>query len=235
MDSSQLLDIQDELARLRDRGKQMGTYVCNLCIDLAGVTGAGVMLMSGGQHRGVLGTSDRTALTIEDLQFITGEGPCIDACRDRRPVREPDLAEPHTPRWPAFTGPALDAGVRSIFGIPLTSGRECVGVIDLYRDTAEDLSDAQIDDVTSVAALVAETVVRMQSDAPVGTLAPELQMALRYQAVIHQASGMVSAALDITVAEALVRLRAHAYAVDLPLRDLARSIVDRSFDPESMG
>jgi len=47
MDTSQLLDIQEELDRLRVGGEGIGDYVCNLCVDLAEVTGAGVMLISG--------------------------------------------------------------------------------------------------------------------------------------------------------------------------------------------
>ena len=36
--------------------------------------------------------------------------------RDDRPVVEPHLAHPSAPRWPAFSPPALEAGVRGVFG-----------------------------------------------------------------------------------------------------------------------
>jgi hypothetical protein len=39
---------------------------------------------------------------------------------------------------------------------------------------------------------------------------------------------MVSAQLDVSVDQALVRLRAHAFRVGIPLLDISRSVVDRT-------
>ena len=39
---------------------------------------------------------------------------------------------------------------------------------------------------------------------------------------------MVSVQLDISVADALVRLRAHAFATDRPLTEVAREVVART-------
>jgi hypothetical protein len=87
-----------------------------------GVTGAGVMLLAGGIPRGSLGTTGEVSQLIEELQYTLGEGPCVDACRQDQAVAEPDLADPVTCRWPAFTPPALRAGVRAVFGFPLRAG-----------------------------------------------------------------------------------------------------------------
>ena len=67
------------------------------------VTGAGVMLMSGEIPGGSLCTTDEVSQLIEELQYTLGEGPCVDACRQDPVVAEPDLADPVTRRWPAFT------------------------------------------------------------------------------------------------------------------------------------
>ena len=48
-----------------------------------------------------------------------------------------------------------------------------------------------------------------------------------YGAEVHQASGMVSVQLGVGVGEALVRLRAHAYAAEQPLREVAADVVGR--------
>lgn len=42
---------------------------------------------------------------------------------------------------------------------------------------------------------------------------------------MHRATGMVSAQLDASLAEALLRLRAYAYRRDLPLGDVAGDVV----------
>jgi hypothetical protein len=46
-----------------------------------------------------------------------GEGPCLDAYQQDRVVAEPDLADPVTRRWFAFTPSAVKAGVRAVFGL----------------------------------------------------------------------------------------------------------------------
>jgi len=105
--------------------------LCAVFPQIAGVTGAGVMLMSGDVPRGSLCTTDDVSQMIEDLQYTLGEGPCLDAYQQNRVVAEPDLADPVTRRWFAFTPPALNAGVRAVFGFPLR-----VGTVRLGRSTS---------------------------------------------------------------------------------------------------
>lgn len=93
-----------------------------VCAEVTGTTGAGLMLMSGDAPRGSVATTDSVSTLIEDLQFELGEGPCVDAFRQDRPVIEPDLADPAEPRWVAFTPPAVAAGARAVFGFPLQVG-----------------------------------------------------------------------------------------------------------------
>jgi hypothetical protein len=45
--------------------------------------------------------------------------------------------------------------------------------------------------------------------------------------VIHQATGMIAAQLDDTVANALARLRAAAFASGRPIYDIAQGVVER--------
>ena len=56
------------------------------CVDLFGVDGSGVMLADeGGDLRYALAT-DPTSKELEDAQLATGEGPCVDAHQENRPV-----------------------------------------------------------------------------------------------------------------------------------------------------
>src|ERR1700735_5322562 len=108
--------------------------LCGACPDIVGVSGAGVMLMSGDIPRGSLCTTDRVSHLIEDLQYTLGEGPCMDAYLQDEVVIEPDLHVPVVRRWPAFSPPALQAGVRAVFGFPLRGGTVRLGALNLYRD-----------------------------------------------------------------------------------------------------
>src|SRR5205807_692855 len=53
--------------------------LCGACPGIVGVTGAGVMLMSGDVPRGSLSASDEVSRLIEELQYTLGEGPGVDA------------------------------------------------------------------------------------------------------------------------------------------------------------
>ncbi|MFD0630267.1 ANTAR domain-containing protein [Catenulispora yoronensis] len=50
---------------------------------------------------------------------------------------------------------------------------------------------------------------------------------MTYRAEVHQATGMISVQLGVSLAEALVRLRAHAWAADRLLADVAADVVAR--------
>jgi GAF domain len=117
--------------------------LCEVCAEVTGMSGAGIMLMSGDVPRGSVCTTNKGSDVIEQLQYDLGEGPCVDAYHQDRPVLEPDLAEPATPRWPAFAGRAVEAGVRAIFGFPLEVGAVRLGALNLYCDRPAQLTDEQ--------------------------------------------------------------------------------------------
>jgi len=142
-------------------------------------------------------------------------------------VLEPDLAEPATPRWLAFAGPALDAGVRAIFGFPMRVGAVRLGALNLYSNRPGPLSDEQHADALAVADIAAQAVVAMQANAEPGRLALELESGGDFQYVVHQASGMVAAQLDVSVGQALIRLRAYAFGNDRSLTAVAEDVVGR--------
>src|ERR1700678_848503 len=122
------------------------------------MSGAGIMLMSDDIPAGSVCTSNAVSMVIEELQFTLGEGPCVDAYNHRRVVLEPDLAAPATPRWLAFSPPALDVGVRAVFGFPLQVGAVRLGALNLYRDRAGALSDDQHADALVLADVAAQVV-----------------------------------------------------------------------------
>ncbi len=209
--------------------------LCDVCAEITGMSGAGIMLMSGDVPRGSVCTTDEVSSLIEQLQYTLGEGPCVDAYQQDRPVLEPDLAEPETPRWLAFAGPAIAAGVRAIFGFPLQVGAVRLGALNLYCDRPGRLTDEQHADALVMADVAAQAVLVLQANAPPGMLAAALEASADFQSVVHQASGMVAAQLDVSVGQALIRLRAYAFGNDRALADVAQEVVTRRrrFDARS--
>jgi hypothetical protein len=209
--------------------------LCQVCAEVTDVSGAGIMLMSGDVARGSVCSTDDVSAVIERLQYDLGEGPCVDAYHLDRPVLEPDLADPEGSRWLAFRGAAVDAGARAIFGFPLQVGAVRLGAMNLYRDRPGPLGDEQHADALVMADVAAQAILVLQANAPPGALAAELEVGADFRFVVHQASGMVSAQLGVSVGQALVRLRGYAFGNGRSLTEVACDVVNRRlrFDDRS--
>jgi hypothetical protein len=201
--------------------------LCGACPQIVGVSGAGVMLMSGEVPRESLCSTDEVSQLIEDLQYTLGEGPCVDAYRQDQVMAEPDLADQAEGQWPAFTPPAVAAGVREVFGFPLRAGTVRLGALNLYRDTPGPLTGDQHADALVVAEVAARWVLEAQAGAPPDMVAEELEAGADFHFAVHNAAGIVSVQEDISVTEALIWLRAYAFSHDRLLADVARDVIAR--------
>ncbi len=209
-----------------DIAKSPTPRLCTVCADVLSVSGAGITVMSGGQAGPVCVSNQRVA-ALEDLQFTMGEGPCRDAYRSGIPVHAPSFDESVVARWPAFVDVAHGSGISSVFAYPLTIRGARVGVLTLYQDGEGHLTAAQQDDSLAIAGILTETVLSLQDAAPVGELAAGLEGVVYNRAQVHQASGMVAVQLGVPVAEALLRIRARAFATDRPIGLVASDIIAR--------
>jgi GAF domain-containing protein len=206
--------------------------LCAVAPQITGVSGAGIMLMSGDIPRGSLGSTDEVSRLIEELQYTLGEGPCVDAYAQDRVVTEPNLADPVTRRWVAFTPPVLQAGVRALFGFPLRIGTVRLGALNLYRDQPGPLSGERHADALALASMAAQWVLDAQAGAPSGAVPSQLEADADFRFVVHNAAGMISVQQGITITDALIRLRAYAFSHDRLLTDVAQDVVDHKLRPE---
>ncbi len=181
--------------------------------------------MSGDIPSGSLCTSNDVSQLIEELQYTLGEGPCVDAYQKDMVVSEPDLADPETVRWFAFTPPALQAGVRAVFGFPLRVGTVRLGALNLYRDRPGPLDAQQHADALVLADVTARWVLETQAGAPDGMVAKALEIQANFHFAVHNAAGIVSVQENISVTEALIRLRAFSYGNDRLLEDVAQDVI----------
>lgn len=207
-------------------GEDVERGLCVTCTEVLDVSGAAVALMSEGAQRALLCSSDATAGALEDLQDTVGQGPSIDAYWRGVLVAEPCLVERRV-GWEAFVGPALGLGAEAVWAFPMRVGAVRLGVLSLYRKRAVDLSEGQYSDARAVADVVTDAIIGIQAAAPNRDLAGPLDVVGSDRAELHQATGMVAARLEVSVGDALVRLRARAYADGRPLLDVARDVVGR--------
>src|SRR5215203_2878114 len=81
--------------------------ICEACVAALPLDRAALALMTAADQQEPLWASDDVARELDELQFSLGEGPCVEAFVDRRPVLVADLAEHANSRWPVFAAAAL--------------------------------------------------------------------------------------------------------------------------------
>lgn len=208
--------------------------LCEVAAGVTGTSGAGVMLLADGGPQASVCTTDEVSSFIEEAQYTLGEGPCVDAHRLGEVVSEPDLGASGAPRWTGFSRRALGAGARAVFGYPIRIGTVRLGALNLYRSQPGPLDDDEHASALVMADVAARAILAAQAGAPPGAVGIDLEEDLFLWGVVHQAAGMVSVQLDIPVADALLRLRAHAFLTDRLSSEVAREVVERRlrFDAE---
>jgi hypothetical protein len=201
--------------------------VCLACVDLLDVDGAALILFGDEGHVGTMSVSDAVMARLEELQFVLGEGPGVEAHASGRMVWEPDLAGTGRPRWTAYASAAADEGIKAVFAFPVRTGGVRLGALDVYRRAAGPLDRAQ----TTIAVQLAELATAAMLFLPPGMASQPgragIEVTGRIRARVHQAAGMISEQLEVTVGEALARLRAYAYAENEPIDDVAGDVIAR--------
>jgi hypothetical protein len=171
------------------------------------------------------------SVELEELQFTLGEGPGPDASTGI-PVLIPDLADTRG-RWPALVPAALALGVRAMFALPLRMGTANVGTLTAHRATPGPLAEGAVTDLLALADAVTVLMLHQQySSVGLPSLGnsprpPGLAPRATYRPEVHQAASLISTQLGVSQSEALVRLRAHAYAEAQPISELAAQVVAR--------
>lgn len=172
--------------------------------------------------------AETVGAALEDLQFGLGEGPSHEVMATGVPLLIPDLAGAES-RWPVFVPAAMDLGVRAVFVFPLRIGAIGVGTMLAYRTVSGSLAAGQTIDALALADALTLALLPSQwpeeddCDRP----GPGWARPATYRAEVHQATGMVSVQLEISLADALVRLRAYAWARDRLLTEVAGDVVAR--------
>lgn len=220
-------------------GVPVGLHVlCETAAARLPVTGVAVAIPGGFLASELVCVTDSLSRRLEELQLTIGEGPTLAALAGSSSILVEDLDAPeYQKRWPLFVPQAVDAGARAIFVLPLRIGAIRGGVLAFYADrsgrlSAEDLAEAWV---------FAELALKLLFNERGRIIVPEGHPPTYWQfetpPEVHQATGMISVQLGISVGEAFARLRARAFAADRPLSELATDVVARRirFDHEDSG
>ena len=167
--------------------------------------------------------SDDWARSLDELQFVEREGPCLDCARTGNVFRVRDLAV--EPRWPFYAPVAAARGARSMLSLPMASEGKIIGALDLYSKepdafSAESASVAEV--IAAHAGLASQVAAAFFSHRDV---ADQLREAMRSRAVIEQAKGVLMASRRLGEQQAFDLLVDLSQRSNRKLRDVAAAVV----------
>jgi hypothetical protein len=182
--------------------------------EVLGVPFAAAALCGVEQVPLAVAASDTTARAAQELERVLDEGPALLALAQGGPVAAAGSAM--FDRWTRY-GPAVaELGVRSVIAVPLRSSATCFGALCAY-DRAPAIAAA----VAAGAEVMAEAMALSMLDGGMpGPLATD-----GFQPRIHQAAGILSAYHDCSMGDAEAMLRAHAFAENRPVADVASDVI----------
>lgn len=153
---------------------------------------------------------------VDELQYATGQGPCLDAIRHHEVFRTDDLGAED--RWPDFSARAVELGARSMLAFRLFVEADTMGALNLYSSDygAFDHPDAErVGSVYAAYAAVAWSSARHQAN---------MAEALRTRDLIGQAKGILMATRHLSEDQAFEELREASQRLNMKLRDIAADV-----------
>ncbi len=212
----------DELGELLQRSVDLahdvirGADSCGVTIDYDGTTYTAVY-------------TDSTTLAVDEMQYETGEGPCLEASRtDTTIVVDCDSTEQ---RWPEFAAAARTEGVHSFLASPIRTLDGVIGSFNLYGSSADAFDDMDADILDSLTTTVGRAIGEHARYTDATTTVSGLRDAMARRAPIEQAKGILmamrgldaDAAFDVLSREAQRRnVRVGEVAADF-VRDATRT------------
>ncbi|GAA0968876.1 hypothetical protein ENKNEFLB_03099 [Nocardioides aquaticus] len=177
------------------------------------------------QAQVVAGSSDVLFRRAAEVELDLGEGPVTQAHHDGHPVLVPEVGASGGWRWPAWDSRARDLGIGAVHAFPLQLGAARFGALAAFHGRPFALVPTVAALGVALAALTTELLLDRAAETEGGAGGAALGDELDLRIEVYQAQGMVMAALGVTMAEALARMRAHAFAAGRDLPSVAADIV----------
>ncbi len=208
------------------------TGLAGRCVNLLGVSAAGVMLMHPSGKLGLVASSSEAMRLLELFELQAQEGPCMDALRTGEAVAHEILTR-ETGSWPSFTAAALDAGFRSASALPLRYREVTLGALNLLSMSADPMAEEDLIVARAFADLAAVSIVQNRAHIEAKRLNEQLSAALTSRVVIEQAKGVLAERAGVDLTEAFARMRAYARDSNRRLSDVARAAVAGTLEPRA--
>jgi len=195
---------------------------CHAAVQALAVDGATVAAVAPGDVHVSVFATNMLGRRLKELESTLGEGPGLQAHSEGAPVLTSDLLW-HDSHWPLFGSAAVEMGVRGIFAFPLRSGTVPIGVFQVHRKDATVLSAEQLGAALVLADVMAVLLLGFAGADDHDFVQDAISSDQHTE--VFQATGMTSVHLGVSLADALARLRAHAFAHGQLISAVAREIV----------
>lgn len=179
--------------------------------------------------------TDEVATRVDEIQFDLSEGPCWAALATDAPVLETDLVQRPNAAWPAFNEAVRSEPVGAVFAFPVAFGPFPLGAVDVYVPEPATIEDDTVRQAMTLASAVSRRVLRRALRSIADEDDALLDRSPSSRRVVHQATGVVLAQLDISPEDAYLLLQGHAFARRTTMRRVAEEILDGTVRFEKRG
>jgi GAF domain-containing protein len=183
----------------------------------------GMTLRQRGRPAATAACTDPVASRADEMQYQTGDGPCLHAIRRGEQVLIRDVTR-HD-RWPRFCRQAASLGIRSCLAVPLITNGETVGALNLYSRRPFAFGTAEIRRADRFARHASGALTLALRIASCEDLNDQLRSSIVSRAIIDQALGVIMATERCPQEKAFALLRTVSQNTNVKVRDLAATIV----------
>ena len=176
----------------------------------------GLTLVTGSRRPVTVASTGAVSRRVDDIQYETGEGPCLEAIEGHDVTRVADLATDG--QWPRFARRCVvETSVRSMFGLRLFLSSDDRAALNFYAERPGALQELDV----AVGAMFAPFAALAVQSALRAREVDHLQTALESSRQIGVAIGILMARQLVTREEAFGQLVAASQHLNRKLRDLA--------------
>lgn len=168
--------------------------------------------------------SGQRALFLDERQYETGAGPCLDAAVTGTTISIEDTTTDRT--YEIFSAVCHRHGVRQVVAVGLTGPQRSIGALNFYSAGDQPFDDEARMTATVFAGHVSALVANAAAYEDSVEHAAQMDRAMASRAVIEQAKGIVMANEGCTPEDAFTSLVAMASRSNVKLRDVAQRLVD---------
>jgi GAF domain-containing protein len=221
--ADQVAILARELARQPDLPSTLEAIVGHACRAIEGAQFAAITVKAAnGIAYRTVASSDDVPMQVDEIQYDTGQGPCLDALATNMTCRSDDIATDR--RWPEFGPAAHDlTGVTSMLSHPLfLEEDDTLGALNLYAKKTNAFDEHSAGALTVLATHSAIAMAR----AAAHEQSQHLQLALASNRTIGIAIGILMNKHLITQGQAFDALRVSSQHSHRKLIDIATDVVE---------